>query len=72
VLGTYIASVGTNQTAEVYTTNTLSCPVTITVFTPTTYVACQMTSGGVTFTGLDLSTSPPINIDLGAEGDQCL
>jgi hypothetical protein len=72
-LGTYTFIPGnTAQTVQVFTNNAIDSPVTLTVYTPIVQTPCLLTTGDIVFTGLDLSTGPSINLDLGGEGEQCI
>lgn len=71
LVSTYTVIAGNAQTVYVLTNNAMDSPVKLTISTTPTQTPCLITTGNVTFTELDLSTGPSINLDLGGEGEAC-
>lgn len=71
LVGPYTVIAGNAQTIQIFTNNATDSPVTLTISTIPAQPQCLQTTGDIVFTGLDLSTGPSINLDLGGEGEMC-
>lgn len=75
ISGTYLTSgTGINQILRIVSNNATDGPVKVSLgTTPTTNPAqgCQITTGDISFTGLNLSGSPSITVVLDLEGTAC-
>jgi hypothetical protein len=69
-IGTYVNNGGTSQQINVSSSSVVDTPVRVN--TSAGYIDCQVSSGYVEFTGVNLSTGPSISVALDIEGSGCV
>jgi hypothetical protein len=72
ILAEYIVGGGTNSIITMASNNAADAPVNLYVATETPLQTCQLTSGYIEITGINLSTAPAVSITLDVEGGSCL
>jgi len=71
VSGSYSVSGNPVTIIRVTSNNATDAPVRLNVGTNPALVSCQLSTGDISFNGIDLSTNPSISITLDVQGTAC-